>query len=192
MSSTAPQLRQRVASRLDQLAAQRARLVVVPRPRTVRAPKVPFITLVSAILLAGIIGLLLFNTSMQQASFRETALEAQARDLSARQQALQMEVQDLADDTRIARLAQEVLGMVIPTTPAGVVDLATGEIDGDPEPATPEGELPLYPPKPERPDALDPDPVIADPQQAGRSGVPDMDRDRARLRLREGRHGARR
>lgn len=191
MSSTAPQLRHRVASRLDQLAAQRARLAVVPRPRAVRAPKVPFITLVSAILLAGIVGLLLFNTSMQQASFRETALEAQARDLSARQQALQMEVQDLADDTRIARLAQS-LGMVIPTTPAGVVDLATGEIDGDPEPATNEGELPLFPPPPERPDSLDPPPVVADPQQTDRSGVPDRDRDRTPLRLRQGRDSARR
>lgn len=191
MSSTAPQLRQRVATRLDQLAAQRARLVVVPRPRAARAPKVPFITLVSAILLAGVIGLLLFNTSMQQASFRETALEAQARDLSARQQALQLEVQGLSDDTRIAKAA-EALGMVIPTTPAGVVDLATGEIDGDPEAATAGDPLPLYPPPPERPDVLDPAPVVADPQQNDRSGVPDRDRDRAAPRLGEGRRGDRR
>lgn len=191
MSSTAPQLRNRVASRLDQLSAQRARLAVVPRTARARAPKVPFITLVSAILLAGIVGLLLFNTSMQQASFRETALESQARDLGARQQALELEVQALSDQTRIARAAQ-AMGMVIPTTPAGVIDLATGDIDGDPEPATDEGALPLFPPPPERPAELDPEPVVVDRQPADRSGVPDRDRDRPRLRLDGGPRSARR
>lgn len=191
MSSTAPQLRSRVASRLDQLSAQRARLAVVPRARRSRAPRVPFIVLVSAILLGGVIGLLLFNTSMQQASFRETALASQARDLGARQQTLEMEVQELADPTRIAKKAQG-LGMVIPTTPAGVIDLSTGRIDGDPEPATKEGQVPLYPPAPERPSNLDPEPVVTDAPTRDRTGAPDRDRRGTTHRLGSGPGGARR
>ncbi len=47
-SSTAPQLRSRLP-RIAEVAVQRARLTVVPRPRTrPRAPRVPFVTLVSA------------------------------------------------------------------------------------------------------------------------------------------------
>ncbi|NGZ99991.1 hypothetical protein G5V59_06500 [Nocardioides sp. W3-2-3] len=91
MSSTAPQIRrlQTVAPRIAQAALQRARLTVVPRARRSRAPRVPFVTFVSVILLAGVLGLLLFNTSMQQASFRATALQKQATDLSAQQEALE-------------------------------------------------------------------------------------------------------
>ena len=84
MSSTAPQLRSRLP-RLAEAAVERARLTVVPRRRT-RAPRVPFVTLVSTLLLGGVVGLLLFNTSMQQASFAATALEEQATNLSAREQ----------------------------------------------------------------------------------------------------------
>ncbi|MGH3307948.1 MAG: hypothetical protein ACRDOX_09690, partial [Nocardioides sp.] len=58
-------------------AVERARLTVVPRRRT-RAARMPFVMLVSLVLLGGVIGLLLFNTSMQQASFAATALEEQA------------------------------------------------------------------------------------------------------------------
>ena len=96
MSSTAAQLRSRLP-RIAEVAVQRARLTVVPRPRTrPRAPRVPFVTLVSVILLGGVIGLLMFNTSMQQASFRAAALEQQADDLTAQQEALGLELQAAA------------------------------------------------------------------------------------------------
>ena len=54
-------------------ALQRARLTVVPRART-RTSALPFVTLVSFVLLAGVIGLLMFNTSMQQAAFAATTM----------------------------------------------------------------------------------------------------------------------
>ena len=57
-----------------------------------RAPRVPFVTLVSLVLVAGIVGLLLFNTSMQQASFAASSLENQADALAAREQTLRMEL----------------------------------------------------------------------------------------------------
>jgi hypothetical protein len=79
MSSPAFQIRSRVP-RMAEAAAERARLRVVPR-RRVRAARVPFVTLVSLLLVGGVAGLLLFNTSMQQASFTATALENRAASL---------------------------------------------------------------------------------------------------------------
>ena len=67
MSTPAVQLRERLP-RLAEDAVARARLTVVPR-RRVRAARMPFVTLVSLILLGGVVGLLCFNTQMQQASF---------------------------------------------------------------------------------------------------------------------------
>ncbi|MBM7515331.1 hypothetical protein [Nocardioides nitrophenolicus] len=158
MSATSP-LRNRlpnVAPRVAQAALERARLTVVPRRRT-RAPRVPFVTFVSVILLGGVIGLLMFNTSMQQASFRETALRKQATDLGAQQEALEMDLQELNDPAHVARAAER-LGMVMPTTGAGVLKLGSG-ITGDPQPATGEDRLPLQQPGPKRPASLDPPPV---------------------------------
>ena len=62
MSSPAvqPRIRSRVP-RIAEAAVERARLTVVPRRRT-RAGRVPFVALVSLVLLGGVVGLLLFNT----------------------------------------------------------------------------------------------------------------------------------
>ena len=77
----------------------------------------PFVTLVSLLLLGGVVGLLLFNTSMQQASFAATALEEQATSLTAREQTLQMELERLRDPQRVAE-ARKQLGMVPARAPA--------------------------------------------------------------------------
>ncbi|QYJ04736.1 hypothetical protein KUV85_03370 [Nocardioides panacisoli] len=164
MSSSAPQLRShlpRTAPQLAQAAVRRARLTLVPRP-VVRssAAKVPFVMLLSVVLLGGVIGLLLFNTSMQQASFRASALQAQANDLSARQEALEMSLQELRDPQRVATRAQR-MGMVIPTAPAGMLDLDSGRVLGDPTPASEGHRLPLADPPPTRPSVLDPAPTTA-------------------------------
>jgi len=154
-SSTAPQLRSRLP-RLAGAAVERARLTVVPRRRT-RAPRVPFVTLVSLILLGGVVGLLLFNTSMQQASFAATALEDQANNLSAREQTLQMELERLRDPQRVAEAAKRQ-GLVIPSAPA-FLDLKTGKVTGNVAPATPEGDTDITAPPPARPPELDPEPI---------------------------------
>ncbi len=114
-------------------AVERARLTVVPRKRS-RAPRVPFMILVSLVLLGGVVGLLLFNTSMQQASFRATALETTAAELHAREQSLRMEVDRLRDPQRVGTRAQE-LGMVPLLNPA-FIRLSDGEVLGNPVPAT--------------------------------------------------------
>ncbi|WP_300405115.1 hypothetical protein [Nocardioides sp.] len=128
MSSTSPQRRTSLP-RFAEAAVDRARLSVVPRLRT-RAPRIPFVTLVSLILLAGVVGLLLFNTSMQQASFTASKLEDQASSLSARQEALAMELDQLRDPQRLAAQAC-ALGMVVGPT-AAFLDVETGALTGTP------------------------------------------------------------
>ena len=90
----------RIGRGLAEAAVERARLTVVPRRRRTRAARMPFVMLVSLVLLGGVIGLLLFNTSMQQASFAATALEEQANTLTAREQTLQMELEVLRNPQR--------------------------------------------------------------------------------------------
>jgi hypothetical protein len=173
MSSTAPQLRSRLP-RFAEAAVERARLTVVPRRRT-RAPRIPFVTLVSVILLGGVVGLLLFNTSMQQASFTATALEEQATDLSAREQTLQMELERLRDPQRVAEAAKKQ-GLVIPAAPA-FLDLDSGKVTGNVAPATALTDTRIEPPPPTRPAELDPDPIRLKTRTTG-DGVGDRDKGR--------------
>ncbi|GAB3197051.1 hypothetical protein GCM10027062_07810 [Nocardioides hungaricus] len=155
MSSSVAQIRSRMP-RIAEHAVERARLTVVPRPRT-RASRMPFVALVSMVLLGGVVGLLLFNTSMQQASFAATALEGQATTLAARQQALQMDLDRLRDPQRIAGAAVR-LGMVQAGNPA-FLELGSGKVTGEPSVG---GAVSLridqLPPK--RPALLDPDPNV--------------------------------
>jgi hypothetical protein len=156
MSSPALQPRNRV-SRLAQEAVDKARLTVVPRVRT-RAPRVPFVTLVSLVLVSGIVGLLLFNTSMQQASFAASSLQADADTLAAREQTLRMELDELRNPQRVALEAQS-MGMVIPAAPV-FLDLATGKTSGVRTPATRENAIQLLPPAPVVPAVLAPEPTV--------------------------------
>jgi cell division protein FtsB len=158
-------------------ALQRARLTVVPRTRT-RTSQLPFVMLVSFVLLAGVIGLLMFNTSMQQAAFAATSMERQAATLTAREQTLRMELDQLRDPQRIARQAQD-MGMVLPTAPA-FLRLSDGKVLGTPTPATREDPLRLLPKAPAKPAVLDPAPnivkVTATP--TGDNGAADTHRHR--------------
>lgn len=156
MSSPAPQPRTRV-TRIAQEAVDKARLTVVPRVRT-RAPRVPFMTLVSLVLVGGIVGLLLFNTSMQQASFAASSLENQADTLAAREQTLRMELDELRNPQRVATEAQ-AMGMVIPSAPV-FLDLETGRTIGVRTPTTRENAINLDPPAPILPANLAPEPTI--------------------------------
>lgn len=136
MSSPAMPARTRLP-KVGDLAAARARLRVVSRPRTV-APTMPFVLLVTLILVGGVVSLLMFNTSMQQASFAATDLEDQATALTARQESLQMQLEDLRNPQHVAEQAHR-LGMVLPGA-TGFIHLADGTRQPAPaltEPATP-------------------------------------------------------
>ena len=168
MSSPAVQIRSRVP-RLAGSAVERARLTVVPR-RRVRAARVPFVTLVSLVLLGGVIGLLLFNTSMQQAAFAATALESQAGSLSAREQTLRMELDVLRDPQHVAERAQ-AMGMV-PAVSAPFIRLSDGKVLGTPTTSTPADNLRIRPKAPALPASLNPPPLVVDPPaEPGASGA---------------------
>ena len=151
------QLRERVP-RLAEAAVQRARLTVVPSRRRDRAARVPFVTLVSVVLVGGIVGLLCFNTQMQQASFAATALEQQAANLTARQQTLHDELQELRDPQRVAQLAQQA-GMVIPET-ACTIQLGAAAPTGQCTAATRANTPTLLERAPEKPAVLNPAPNV--------------------------------
>jgi hypothetical protein len=153
MSTPAVALRARVP-RLAGAALERARLTVVPKRRRRRSSPVPFLLVVSMMAVGGIVGLLLFNTSMQQASFAATSLQSQADTLLARQQTLQTQLDRMRDPQVIALKAQR-MGMVLPGSPA-VLDLKTGRILGHPAPATRLDTLRLLAPPPVKPAELDP------------------------------------
>lgn len=129
-----PRLGPRSAPQLYTAAVERARLTVVPRQR-VRAPRTPFVVLVAALLLGGVVGLLLFNTHMQQGSFRASALEVRATQMHTTLQGLEMELDRLRDPQEVARRAQE-LGMVPIANPA-FLTLPEGRTLGEARPASP-------------------------------------------------------
>lgn len=134
-------------------AVERARLALVPVP-AVGAPRAPFAVLVALILGAGVVGLLMFNTQMQQASFRATELSDRARTLAAERQALDMELERLRDPQRLAA-AGRGLGMVMPPVPA-FLRLSDGRVLGVPTVATSEDRTPIYPRSARVPAVLNP------------------------------------
>ncbi len=160
-------------------AIERARLALVP-VRTVKAPRAPFAVLVFVILAAGVVGLLMFNTQMQQSSFYATSLEQKADELAAQRQALEMELDALRDPQRLAE-AGRGLGMVVPKDPV-FLDLGTGKILGTPTAATPEDAMRTTSLPARRPDSVDPEPLVrkvlatpppATPAKPGQSTNPD-------------------
>jgi len=135
----------------------------------VRAPRAPFAVLVFAILGAGVVGLLMFNTHMQQGSFYATRLQVRADELTARKQSLDMQLERLRAPQRLAE-AGKALGMVAPGVPA-FVRLSDGSVLGAPTPATPADAVRINPMPPALPAPLRPKPIIVrvpapDPAQA--------------------------
>lgn len=138
-------------------AVERARLTVVP-PRKVRAPRMPFAVLVFGLLAAGVVGLLVFNTHMQQQSFYATSLQRQADALVAEKQSLSMELERLRDPQRVAARAKH-LGMVAPSVPA-FIRLSDRTVVGNPVAATPEDGVAIRSAPPPKPAVLNPPPLV--------------------------------
>lgn len=149
----------RVRSPRTAAAVERARLALVPA-RAVGAPRAPFAVLVFLILAVGVVGLLMFNTQMQQASFRATELSERAQALAAQRQALDMELERLRDPQRLAGAGRE-LGMVVPSVPA-FLRLSDGKILGVPTAATQSDAMRTYARPARTPAVLNPDPIIVE------------------------------
>lgn len=164
MSALITQARNRVP-RFAEAAVDRARLTVVARP-VQRAPRMPFVSLVSLLLVTGVVGLLLFNTHMQQASFAATALQERAVALDAREQALQLQLDKLRNPQRVALRARQ-LGMVPAPSPA-FLRLSDGDILGRPAVARPTDGIRIAPLPTPKPRDLRPAPVIVKPGASSR------------------------
>lgn len=106
------------------------RLVVVPRS-SARAARVPFVALVVGLLIVGLVGLLVLNTSLQRGAYVVTDLRTQAAQLSLREQNLQMQVAGLQSPERLAAVAA-ASGMVR-NDHLAFLSLKTGKVVGVPK-----------------------------------------------------------
>lgn len=131
MSTLPSQARSR-APRRDTTPNRSARLRVVPRTAR-KTAKVPFVVLVLLVLGAGLVGLLVLNTALQQGAFHLASLQGQQSMLATKQEDLRLRVAALRDPQRLAREAQR-MGMVPNTNPT-FLDLKNGSVLGDPQPA---------------------------------------------------------
>lgn len=107
----------------------RPRLTIVPRVAS-RAPRIPFVALVVSLLLGGLVGLLLLNTSLQRGAYVTSDLQRQSDELTVTQERLEQEIATLGASQRVAQKAQR-LGMVPNDSPV-FLSLADGTVIGTP------------------------------------------------------------
>lgn len=144
-------------SRAVESAAVGDRLSLVPR-RSVPAPRTPFVALIVIVLAGGVVGLLMFNTQMQQRSFEMTRLQGQATALSAKVQALLVNQQRLDDPQHLAQVARR-LGMVVPANPT-FIRLDNGKVLGVPVMSSTGDAMQIRQPATPKPAHLAPPPRI--------------------------------
>lgn len=157
----APRLRRPANPRV----MQRARLAVVS-PTPVPTPRVPFVALVSLLLLIGIAGLLMFNTSMQQRSFAATRLEQQASVLEAQKQSLKMQLEMLRDPQQLAMRAQAA--NLVPASTPVFLRLSDGKVLGRPEVADAADAIKIDAPATPKPPGVD---DASNRSRTGRAGA---------------------
>ena len=112
--------------------ARRPSLQLVPAPRT-SAPRTRFVALVATLLVTGLLGLLMLNTTLARNAFTLHSLSAEARALADSEQTLQREVELLRSPQSLATRATG-LGMVQAGPPA-FLRLSDGAVLGATEPA---------------------------------------------------------
>lgn len=125
--------------RIGQAASSRPQLRSVPRPRREPMGPIAFAMLVIGILVAGMVGLLMLNTMLQNQAFEVRSAQRQARELGYRVSDLESQVTRANSPANLGRRAGE-LGMV-PNPNAVFIDLRTGQITGKPTRVT-GGEIP--------------------------------------------------
>ncbi|MBX6371560.1 MAG: septum formation initiator family protein [Acidothermus sp.] len=114
-------------------APPRPRLRVVSQPR--RAPRAPFVLLVCALLVGGLVAVLVLNTWLAQGSFTLRHLQREQQQLADQAQALNRELQALEAPEALAARAS-ALGLVPAPNPV-FRNAATGAVLGVPNPASP-------------------------------------------------------
>jgi hypothetical protein len=108
------------------------RLRVAPPP-PVSGPRAPFVALVLALVIGGVLGILVVNTKIAENSFRLDRLTKQQAALDIQQQQLEREIADAAAPGSLQAAARK-LGLVEAGTPA-YIRLQDGKVIGIPTPA---------------------------------------------------------
>jgi len=111
----------------------KARLRVAP-PVPVTVPRAPFVALVLIVVVAGVLGILVLNTKINENAFKLAQLRSQRSDLDQQEQQLDQQLADLESPNSLAAAACR-LGMVKSNTPA-YLQLPNGQTVGVPQPAT--------------------------------------------------------
>lgn len=124
-----PATHQPDTSRPDRSGAGRRRLRLVPRPRA-RMARLPFLTVLIGLVGAGMVGLLLLNTSLQNQAFEATQLRRQAAEMSYAEGELEQLLTEAQSARELGRRAT-ALGMR-PNRDVAFVALPDGTISGDP------------------------------------------------------------
>lgn len=109
---------------------RRRGLRLVPRPRA-RMARLPFLSVLIALVGAGMVGLLLLNTALQTQAFQASQLRRQAAEMSYAEGELQQLVTEAGSARELSRRAT-ALGMR-PNRDIAFVQLGTGQISGDPK-----------------------------------------------------------
>lgn len=118
---------------------RRERLRPVPSRPTVIG-RVPFLLILASVLVVGMVGVLVLNTSLQSRAFEVRKLQRQASELAYLRADLEATSRHLATTEELARRATG-LGMVPNPYPVYLV-VPTGEVRGVPKPVT-GAEVPL-------------------------------------------------
>lgn len=115
------------------VATERPALRLAPPP-PVKVVRTPFVILVIVVVVAGVMGILMLNTRINQNAFRLAALREEQTKLDLRQQQLEQQIAQYESPGNLAAAAAK-LGLVEPGSPAFIV-LPDGKVIGVPRPAT--------------------------------------------------------
>ncbi len=111
----------------------RPRLRVAP-PAPVTVPRAPFVALVLVVVVAGVLGILVLNTKINENAFRLAQLHSQRNQLDQQEQQLDQQLANLESPNSLAAAACRA-GMVAANAPA-YLQLPNGQVIGVPQPAT--------------------------------------------------------
>ncbi|MEU7477300.1 hypothetical protein AB0A63_15030 [Lentzea sp. NPDC042327] len=107
-----------------------------PQQNARQVSKAPFVVLVMLVLVAGIAGIMYFSTQAAADSYRLQEARAEQEKLTLRVEQLRREVALLESPTDLARRATE-MGLVEPSNPARLRQLADGTVEEFGKPSAP-------------------------------------------------------
>jgi hypothetical protein len=126
-------LLQRIPSRERERRQPWVTPVDEPSPLPIALPRAPFLILIVALVVAGVLGVLVLNTKINENSFRLNDLRNNQAALDLQEQQLQRDLADRESPGNL-RAAATRLGLVPAGTPA-FINLPDGRVVGVPQPA---------------------------------------------------------